>query len=108
MSGEMVGLIGGIGGSIIGLLGGLLGTYVSVRNTNGPKERAFMIRCAWLCCLGVSAFLVCLFLVPGPWRFLLWIPYGPALVGFIHWTNAGQARARLEDASEGAHPEGAP
>ena len=38
------GLSGAILGPIIGLLGGILGAWCSIRNTNSPRERRFMIR----------------------------------------------------------------
>ena len=64
MDGSMVGLVGGIAGGVVGVMGGIVGTYFSIKNTKGPKERAFAIRAAALCWLGVSAFLACLFLLP--------------------------------------------
>lgn len=42
---------GAVVGPILGFLGGAFGTYCSIRNTNGPKERAFMVKSAvwtWL------------------------------------------------------------
>ena len=36
------GLIGGIAGGVIGIAGGLVGTYFSIKNTRGPRERAFV------------------------------------------------------------------
>ena len=44
MNPGFIGLIGGIVGGIIGVAGGLLGTYFSIKNTNGPRERAFVIK----------------------------------------------------------------
>jgi gas vesicle protein len=58
------GLIGGIIGSLVGIASGLVGTYFSIRNTNGPRERAFMVWSAVVCWFGVSVFLVVLFLPP--------------------------------------------
>ena len=31
------------------LIGGVVGTYFSIKNTNGPRERAFMIRASATC-----------------------------------------------------------
>ena len=45
------------GGVVAGVMGGIVGTYFSIKNAKGPKERAFAIRAAALCWLGVSAFL---------------------------------------------------
>lgn len=38
------GLIGAITGVTIGCIGGIIGTYCSIKNTNGPKEKAFMVK----------------------------------------------------------------
>lgn len=38
------GLIVGIIGGIFGISGGVIGTYFSIKNTNGPKERSFIIK----------------------------------------------------------------
>ncbi len=100
MDGRLVGLVGGIAGGVLGVMGGIVGTYFSIKNTNGPKERAFMVRAAILCWLGISVFLVCLFLLPLLWRLLLWLIYTPSLFWFIRWANQRQALARVEDMAE--------
>ena len=104
MDGSMIGLVGGIAGGVIGVMGGLAGTYFSIKNTNGPRERAFVIRAAALCWLGVSAFLACLFLLPRYWGLLLWVVYPPSLFGFIRWANQRQGGARLEDMTQADLP----
>jgi hypothetical protein len=96
------GLVGGIVGSALGLAGGVIGTYFSIRNTNGPRERAFMVRMSAIAWLGITAFLALLFLLPYPWRFLVWIPYGILLPLFIVRTNRGQQRIRQEEAKSRA------
>jgi len=100
----MGGLVGGIAGSVIGVMGGIVGTYFSIRNSKGPRERAFVIRAAALCWLGVSAFLTFLFLLPLPWRFLPWLVYLPLLFWFIRWGNERQLRARAEDSTRAEPP----
>jgi len=81
------GLIGGIVGSIIGIAGGIIGTYFSIKNTNGPKERAFMIKASggfWL--FGII-FITLLFVFPSPYKWFLWVPYGilfPISIRFIN------------------------
>ena len=51
LTGPQIGLVGGILGSVLGCAGGAIGTYFSVKNTNGPLERRFMVRvwkpCSW-------------------------------------------------------------
>lgn len=101
------GLVGGIVGSVLGLAGGVIGTYFSIRNTNGPRERAFMVRMSALAWLGITVFLALLLLLPDPWRFLVWIPYGILLPLFIVRANRGQARIRAEEAGQaGTGPRG--
>jgi hypothetical protein len=89
-----------VGGSAIGVLGGVVGTYFSVRNTNGPRERAFMLRVAAVAWLAVTAFLVGVWLTPAPFRGLLWVPYGVALPLAIQRTNLRQGQIRQEEAVE--------
>ena len=96
------GLVGGLVGSALGLAGGVIGTYFSIHNTNGPRERAFMVRMSAIAWLGITAFLALLLLLPYPWRFLVWIPYGILLPLFIVRTNRGQQRIRQEEASSRA------
>jgi len=91
-------MIAGIAGATIGVLGGLLGTYFSIRNTNGPRERAFMVKASVYGWAGIVAFVVLLFLVPHPYRWFLCIPYGVALPVAITKCNRTQAQIRAEEA----------
>jgi hypothetical protein len=105
MDGSMVGLVGGIAGAVVGVMGGIVGTYFSIKNTKGPKERAFTTRAAALCWLGGSAFLACLFVLRLYWwGSLLWVGYLPLLFWFIRWANEGQAGARVEDLTQADLP----
>ena len=92
------GLIGGIIGGGLGVLGGAIGTYFSIKNTAGPRERAFMIRVAFVTWVLVTAFVCGLFALPRPFNFLLWVPYGIALPLTILWCNRRQGRIRAEEA----------
>jgi hypothetical protein len=106
MDGRLVGLVGGIAGGVLGVMGGLVGTYFSIKNTNGPRERAFMIRASILCWLGVSAFVACQLLLPLLGRTLLWLVYAPSLIWFVRWVNQRQAQAGLEDTTEAETSDG--
>ena len=97
VSSQTLALVGAIGGSLIGLFGGVAGTWVSIRATKGPKERAFVIRASLVCWAAILVFLAALFLIPTPWNFLLWLVYVPALIVGIRRFNAGAASARVED-----------
>ena len=76
MDGSTVGWMGGIIGGVVGTMGGVLGTYVSIKSAKGPTERAFINKTALITWVTVSVFLGLLFIIPQPYNFLLWIPYG--------------------------------
>ena len=97
-NGQMWGWVGGALGCIIGLAGGIFGTYCSIKNTNGPRERAFMIRASVVCWIGVILFLGLMFALPNPYRHLLWIPYAILLPLGIIFGNRTQQRIRKEEA----------
>lgn len=102
MKPETVGLLGGIVGSVIGVLGGAIGTYFSIRNTRGPKERAFVIKASVLCWVLVAAFVAAALLLPPPQRYLVWLPYAILLpLGILAW-NRKQSRIRKEESGERA------
>jgi hypothetical protein len=93
----MIGLVGGIAGGVIGLLGGVVGTYFSIKNTAGPRERAFMIRASVLAWVVMTLFLAGLWLTPLAYRPLLWLPYMLALPVAIHAGNRRQEQIRREE-----------
>ena len=93
------GMVGGIVGGVIGVVGGIVGTYFSIKNTAGPRERTFMIQVAVVAWLVVAAFLIGLLMLPRPFNFLLWVPYGIALPLGILWCNRRQRAIRAEEAA---------
>ncbi|MCK5450986.1 MAG: hypothetical protein KAI70_04395 [Candidatus Omnitrophica bacterium] len=95
-----MGIIGGIVGSIIGLVGGIIGTYCCIKNTNGPKEKAFMIKISIFGWIGIIVFLTLIFLLPGYYRFYLWVPYGIILPIVIVKGNKMQTKIRKEESKE--------
>lgn len=97
-----VGLVGGIIGGALGVAGGAIGTYFSVKNTSGPSERSFMIRVSAIAWVAITAFLAGLLLLPKPYNFLLWLPYGIALPLSIRWCNRRQLQIREEEAASRA------
>lgn len=86
------GLIGGIVGGVLGLIGGSIGTYFSIKNTRGPRERAFMIKCSVVCWIAISLFLGLMFTLPAPYRHFLWIPYAILLPLGIAVGNRKQSK----------------
>jgi uncharacterized membrane protein YfcA len=96
-TGAMWGVIGGIIGSVIGIAGGCVGTYFSIKNTKGPRERAFMIKAAVVCWIGIALFLTLLIGLPSPYRWFMWIPYGILLPLGIRYANRTQRQLRIEE-----------
>ncbi len=91
-TGTMWGWIGGIFGGVIGLAGGVVGTYFSIKNTNGPRERSFMVQSAAVCWIATLTFLGLLFALPNPYRWFVWIPYSILLpIGIIYGNRRQQA-----------------
>lgn len=91
------GMIGGIIGSIGGLVGGIFGTYCSIKNTNGPRERSFMMKASvitWIACI---LFLAALFLLPSPYRWFMWGPYAILLPLGIRYMNGKQQKIKQEE-----------
>lgn len=96
---------GGILGSVLGLLGAAFGTWCSIRGTNGPKERAFMVKVAVMTWVFLAALLGLSFglgtVLPQPYKpwttgvLLLLVP--TLLVG-IPACNRRQAQIRAEEA----------
>ncbi len=96
-TGAMWGWIGGIAGGLIGLAGGIAGTYFGIRNTGGPRERAFMIKVSAVCWGAILIFLGLLIALPNPYRWLTWIPYGILLPLGIVSCNRRQQAIRQEE-----------
>jgi len=93
-------------GVLLGLVGGAIGTYASIRNTNGPLERAFMVRISIITWIAVTLFVVAVMLIPTPYNYLLWIPYGVALVLAVRIWNRKQLELRALEGVSGTQPPG--
>ena len=76
----MDGVIGGLIGGVIGTMGGIIGTIVSIAGAKGPIERAFLKKAAVIAWIAVSVFLGLLLTLPKPYNWLMWIPYGIAML----------------------------
>jgi len=92
--------VGVLAGCSVGLAGGLIGTYFSIKNTRGPRERAFVVRAAVVCWLLVLVFLAGMLLLPDWYRHLLWVPYTILLIAGIRSWNRRQEQIRQEEAGE--------
>ena len=94
-----VGFVGGIIGGALGVAGGAVGTYFSIKNIGGPSERSFMIRVSVIAWVAITAFLAGVLLLPKPYNFILWVPYGIALPLGIRWCNRRQLQIRAQEAA---------
>lgn len=95
-----LGVVGGIIGSMLGLAGGFVGTYFSIRNTNGPRERSFVIKCAAICFTAILLFLMILFILPHPYRWFIWTLYWILLSLGIIYGNKAQQKIREQEAQK--------
>jgi len=91
---------GGILGGLLGVLGGVIGTYRTIKHTNGPKERAFVIRESIVCWVFVVGFVAGMGLIPGWYNMLLVVPYVILLVLGIQKGNRTQLRIRNEESGQ--------
>ena len=69
------GTIIGLVGSALGVGGGVIACCYSIKNTNGPRERLFMIKASIVCFAGVTIFLLAQGTLPDAYRWILFIPY---------------------------------
>jgi RNA polymerase sigma factor (sigma-70 family) len=100
------GVAGAVAGPLLGVAGAILGVQASIRNTRSPRERAFMVRMAWMCTAYVLAFAAVEsagFLL---WRrafatlavqLPLWLLYAVGLLVLIVRSNRRQRQIRVED-----------
>ena len=100
--GRIGGWVGGILGGVIGILGGVIGTYFSIKNTKGPRERAFMVRASILCWVGVCLFVLGMWFVPTPYKHGLIAVYVVALLLAVRHWNKRQAAIRAEESNRAA------
>ncbi|WP_299460961.1 hypothetical protein [uncultured Gimesia sp.] len=101
MKPETIGLIGALGGTLLGVLGGVYGTWNSIKQTNGPRERAFVVKMSVLFWIVVSLFVVLVFVLPAPWNYYIWLPYGLWLTSTIRRSDLKQQAIReAESASK--------
>jgi Ca2+/Na+ antiporter len=89
-------------GALIGILGGVIGTYFSVKNTKGPRERAFMVRSSIQCWIGVCLYVLAAWFVPRPYSYGLMAIYVIALVLAIRYWNRRQMAIRAEESNRAA------
>ena len=91
------GRVGGIVGGLVGIAGGVFGTYCGIKNTHGPRERTFMVKCALICWAYVLGYLLLLVARPRPCGWFLTSPYALLLCIGIVYANRIQQRIRQEE-----------
>jgi hypothetical protein len=99
MDGPTIGIAGAVIGSVVGVLGGAIGVFASLKNAQGPRERAFVARASAGFVALVLALLAALFLLPPAYQWLAWLVYLPALLLGIRACNKAQACIRAEEAA---------
>ena len=100
MTGQQIGLIAGILGSLIGLAGGAIGTFLCIKNTRTPAERAFMVQAAVAIWLAIIALLLMPMILEmrgliAPW--VHWIGLAVFFIGLgpaVAYTNRRGAELR--------------
>ena len=101
MDQQTLGFWGGVLGAAIGVLGGVIGTWFSIKNTRGPRERAFVVKASVICWMLIAAFLLGMWLIPHPHRHWLWLPYAIFLPLGIFSCNRRQAKIRQGESGHG-------
>lgn len=108
-TGGIAGLAGGVAGGVLGVAGGVIGSYFSIKKTNGPMERSFMIKSAAACWIAIGIFLGLLLGLPGQGQPFMWIPCSilPPL-GIIFVNRKQPAIGKQESQDNPARPPAAP
>lgn len=91
------GLIGGTVGGIIGVTGGIIGTYFSIKNTNGHKERSFVVKASVIFWVVEIIFIALLLALPSPYKWFMWLPYSILLPVGITYINKRLQKIRQEE-----------
>jgi len=94
-------------GHVAGVLGVVAGvafagavTWLSAKNAQGPRERAFAIKSTIAFFVIIAAFILAAFTLPRPYRYWLWLPYVIVLPYAIVKCNRRQAGIRREEESD--------
>jgi hypothetical protein len=103
---QHAGVVAAVIGSVGGVFGGLLGTYVSIRATNGPRERAFVVRCSVAMWAGITLFVGLMLWMTSPAKFLLFVPYSFGFPIAMRRLSGAQSKIREDEARERAESSG--
>jgi purine-cytosine permease-like protein len=82
---------------LIVVVAGLAGAYLSIKNTKGPRERAFMIKAIIIGWIFVLALVFGLRVLPRSYHVLIIPIYIAGAVAGIMYSNKKQAQIRAEE-----------
>lgn len=91
------------GGAAIGVAGGLFGTVVGIRNAPAGPQRRFMVNASIIAWIAVLAFVLVMTMLDSAWKWMLFLAYGPLLIGFIFVVNSKLARLRANEEGDADH-----
>ena len=95
------GIIGGLIGILLGIAGGIIGSYYAIKNTNGQKERKFMIKLTVVMTVFVTTLLVIVLSVGYPASVWVMAPFfGLVLPLVIYYGNKKQRHIREEESGQ--------
>ena len=89
-----IGTIFAIFGASIGVAGGVFGTWMSIKSTRPGEERKLIVKASVIIWIMVIAFISLFIVLPAPWKFWLWILYGPLLFICIWKINRSMQKLR--------------
>ena len=89
------------GGAVIGVLGGTAGAYYGIKRLNLGEERALIWRFLLLLLLLMALFATGFLLIPGYYRFLVFIPFGIAIFVLVRDTNCKRTDLQTEQQHSG-------
>jgi hypothetical protein len=65
----------------------VVGAYYGIKRSNSAKERGLMSRCCLLLLFVIALFAIGYWLIPGYYRFLVFIPFGISVFVLVRHTN---------------------
>jgi hypothetical protein len=63
-------ILAGVAITAVALVGGGVATYLNIRNSRGPKEKAFVTRACTVAWAVILSMLAAVYLLPPPWRYI--------------------------------------
>jgi len=89
-------------GVVIGVAVGTVGTYVGIKETKGPRERAFVIKETVLWWMASITYLFCLWLIPNPYIIYLSFFSFMAICAAVRSSKKRRTQIRSEESNHAA------